>query len=397
MTIAVYIDAGSRYEPDAIGGVSHLIEHMLFKGTRRYPTAYALSAAVDRVGGLLNAETDRELTVYSCKVPAERMCVALDVLADMVQQPCFDPEEFERERSVVLEELASVADHPGDVAEQILDELLWPNHPLGREIAGTPESVRALALEQAIDYFHERYVAGNAVVSVAGPLPHELVEERAARAFGGWRSGSAPPPPPAPEPLAGLRLGLRTRNSEQAHILLAVPGLPTRHPLRIASDLVSAVYGEAMSSRLFVELREQRALCYEVGSSNSHLRDTGSFVSYAAVAPERLDEAVAALRDELLRLRAGLEEHELAHAREMTHGRIELRMEDTRSLAGWAGAQLVLNGRVREVDEILAEVDAVTVADTRRVAERLVRPELLRAAVVGPLRSRRRLERLLGG
>jgi predicted Zn-dependent peptidase len=395
VSISFYIGAGSRYETKAVAGLSHVVEHMLFKGSAGRPTAKDISEAVDRVGGMLNGGTDRELTVYYVKVARPHFTLALDILVDMLLHPVMDLAELEKERKVIIEELAMVGDSPAQQADLLLDSVLWPDQPLGWDVAGTEESVSALSPEAISDYFARQYVPNNTVVSVAGAVEHAEVVEALTRHMGTWASGTPGAWYPAGNEHCKAQARVQYKKSEQAHISLAVPGVSNQHPDRYAVDMLSVILGEGMSSRLFMELREKRSLCYDVHSYTSHFLDTGAFSVYAGVDPAQAPAAVEAILEQLAFARDGFPEDELSKARELTKGRLLLRMEDTRSVSGWLGVQEILAGHVRTVDDVVESVEAVTLDDLRRVAGDLFRKERLAMAVVGPFRSEKKFTSLL--
>lgn len=394
VSVSFYVGAGSRYEQPADAGISHVVEHMLFKGTTKRPSARAISETVDRVGGMLNGATDRELTVYYVKVAKPHFEESFDLLVDMLRNPLMDGGELEKERKVIIEELAMVGDSPAQQADLLLDEVMWPDQPLGRDVAGTPETVSAATTDGVRSYFAGQYVPNNTVLAVAGAVDHARVVRMAEEALGDWESGE-PSDWLRAKDCSTERVRVLFKKSEQTHLSLAVRGVPTDHPDRYAVDLLSAMLGEGMSSRLFLELREQRSLCYDVHSYTTHFLDTGAFSVYAGVDPKQAREAVAAILEQLALARDGFPEEELHKAKELTKGRMLLRMEDTRAVSGWLGVQELLTGRVKEVDEVVASIDRVTTDDITRVARDLFRTESLSMAVVGPLRSAKRLEPLL--
>jgi len=393
--VSLYVGAGSRYEREEEAGLSHFLEHLLFKGSEKRPSAKEIAEAIDRVGGIMNGGTDRELTVYYIKVARLHLGLALDVLVDLVSRPLLDPGELEKERQVVLEELAMVADSPQQLSDLLLDSLLWPGQPLGRDVAGTPESVAALTGEMVADYLHRQYVANNIVVAVAGDIDHQRLVDDIWAAMGEWPAGAPGRWFPAADG-GRTRCGVRYKATEQAHVNLAVPGIPLNHPDRYALSFISIILGEGMSSRLFMELREKRGLVYDVHSYVSQFLDTGLFTVYAGVDPKKAPEAVRLIVEELTRLQAdGPTSDELTKARELSKGRLLLRMEDTRAVSGWLGGQELLLGEVRSVDQAVAEMEAVTLEDLQRLARELLRPEQMRLAVVGPYRSDKRFAPLL--
>jgi predicted Zn-dependent peptidase len=394
-SVSIYVGAGSRYETPPEAGLSHFVEHLCFKGTERRPTPREISEVIDSVGGILNASTDRELTVYYCKVALPHLELALDVLVDMLRRPIFAPDEVEKERKVILEELAMVADSPSQQVDVLIDEVLWPDQPLGWDVAGSEKSVRGITREMTLAYLHRQYIPNNAVISVAGNVSHEEVVDLVSRYLGDWERGIPGGWFPAVNSQTAPRTGVLYKRSEQAHLSLALHGLSSQHPDRYVLDLLSVIFGEGMSSRLFLELRERRGLCYDVHSYVSHFLDTGSFSVYAGVDPGNARETVAALMKELARLRDGISEEELTKAKELSKGRLLLRMEDTRSVSGWLGGQEILTGRVRTADEVVEILDAIQPADLDRVVSNLLQTDQLNLAVVGPFRSDKKFAALL--
>ncbi len=396
VALSIYVGAGSRYEAPEQSGVSHLLEHLVFKGTTKRPSPQEISEAIDGVGGVLNAGTDRELTVYYAKVAAPHFVLAADVLTDMVRHPLIAAEELEKERKVVIEELASIADSPAQLVDILLDATMWPGQPLGRDVAGSEASVSSLTREVALAYLKRQYVPNNMVVAVAGAIEHEAVVEAIGSALRDWERGVPASWFPAVNGQDASRTAVQYKRTEQAHIEIAVHALSSQHPDRYALDLISVILGEGMSSRLFMELREKRALCYDVHSYASHYLDAGAFAVYAGVDPKKAPEAAQALVEELAKVRCdGVSEDELRKAKELSKGRLLLRMEDTRSVSGWLGGQEMLNGGVKTPDEVVALMEAVTPDDIRRVAREVLDERQMTLAIVGPFKSDRRFASLL--
>lgn len=395
VSVSVYVGAGSRYERDNEAGLSHFLEHLLFKGTEKRPTAKEISEAIDGVGGMMNGGTDREYTVYYIKVARPHLDLALDILLELVRRPLIDPMEIDKERQVVLEELAMVADSPAQMADLLVDVTLWPDQPLGRDVAGTPDSVRQVSREMALGYLHSQYVPNNIVMALAGNVEHQEIVDSIGQALGDWPAGSPSTWFPARDAI-GPRCAVRYKSTEQAHICLALRGLPLNHPDRYALSFLSIILGEGMSSRLFMELREKRGLVYDVHSYVSHFLDTGAFSVYTGVDPKRAVQALQVVLAELARLRdEGPSIEELTKARELSKGRLLLRMEDTRNVSSWIGGQELLLEKVFGVEQAVEEMDAVTLEDLSRVSRQLIVSEQLHLAVVGPYRSDKRFAPLL--
>lgn len=383
-TVSFYVGAGSRYELDAEAGLSHFLEHMLFKGASRRPTARHISEAIEGVGGLHNAATDREATVYYAKVPDTVALEAVDILADMVSAPIMDARELEKERLVILEELAMVEDNPSELAGILIDETLWPGQPLGRNIGGSPESVGALPLARVNSYLAAQYVPSNMVLAVAGNVRHGQVVQAAERWLGAVPDRAAGPWHPHVARNGHARVAVREKATEQVHLCLAYPAVSLGDPDRFAVDILSAVLGEGMSSRLFMELREERALVYDVHSYASEFRDAGSFTVYAGCDPTNARIATEAILEQIDGVLEDIPTPEFEKCKSMARGRIQLRMEDTRSVAGWIGSQELLLGEILTVDEVIAKIDGVTPDDVRRVAARIFDRSGATLAAVGP-------------
>jgi predicted Zn-dependent peptidase len=288
-----------------------------------------------------------------------------------------------------------VEDSPGELAGILIDETLWPHQPLGRNVGGTPESVQALPLAAVNRYLKAQYVPSNMVLVAAGNVVHEEVVGAAER----WLGGMAATPPGAWYPLEARngtpRIAIREKATEQAHICIAYPSVSLNHPDRYAVDLLSTLLGEGMSSRLFLELREERALVYDVHSYPSEFRDAGSFTIYAGCDPESARVTVEATLEETARLLRDIPAIEFEKAKSMARGRIQLRMEDTRSVAGWLGSQELLQDEIHTVDEVVERINAVNLDDVLRVGKEILRPERAALAAVGPYEDESMFEGLL--
>jgi len=394
--ICIFIGTGSRYEMAEQAGLSHFVEHLCFKGTERRPTAKELSETIDGVGGILNGGTDKELTVYWAKVARPHFLLALDLLGDMLRNSKFDPLDMENERKIIIEELNMCMDSPQSRVDMLIDEVIWPAQPLGRDVAGSKETVAAIDRNMLLDYLSTHYLPSNTVVSVAGDISHNEVVDAVMSALGDWPDGVPMSWVPAENGQDASRLVVEPRKTEQAHLCLAVRGISHMHPDRFILDLLNLILGEGMSSRLFLEIRERRGLAYEIHSHVSHFHDSGSVNICAGVDPKRVEDAIEAIVMELVKLREEqVSEAEVIKAKELGKGRLMLRMEDTRNVTGWIGGQELLMGHIRTVDEVISILDAVTASELQRVARELFVTNKLCLALVGPSFKERRLERLL--
>jgi predicted Zn-dependent peptidase len=385
VSISFFVGAGSRYETEAQAGISHFVEHLCFRGTSKRPTAKDISTAIEGVGGILNGGTDKELTVYWCKVARPYFQTALDVLVDMLTDSRFDPADIEKERQVIIEEINMSNDTPSQRVALLIDELLWPEHPLGRDIAGSKESVSAITRDMLLGYLASQYQPGNAVVAIAGDLQHQEMVTAVSQILGKWTGQQPHPGYPAYQEQLMPRLRVETRDMEQVQLCLALPGLPLLHPQRFSLDLLNVILGEGMSSRLFTQIRDKLGLAYSINSYVDHFLDTGSLIISAGVETKNLQVAIRAILEELARLRELIPEAELEKAKEFAKGRLLLRMEDTRNVAGWMGGQEILTGRILSVDQVVSIIDALTTEELQRLAQELLVGDKLRLAVVGPV------------
>jgi len=383
--VGFFIGVGSRYESKGENGITHFIEHMLFKGTTKRPTAKDIALAIEGIGGVFNASTGRELTTYWAKVAQDHFPDAVDVLADMLLNSKLDEEELEKERGVIIEEINMTLDRPSDWVHQLATELVWPDHPLGRDQAGTKESVSGLTRAMMHGYLNNHYQPASTVLAVAGNIEHDdAVKEIAARlsAWGKKQRGSYLP---LAEEQEAARVRMEHKPSQQAHLCLVLPGLSLFDDDKYNVSLLNTILGQGMSSRLFLEIREKRGLAYSVYSYVFLLQDAGLTGVYAGVDVEQIEEALKAILVELDKARQEpVSGQELDKAKEFTKGRLLLQMEDSFAVASWAGRQELLEERVLSVDEVLEAVDAVTAEDVQRVAQELFREEKLNLAVVGP-------------
>ncbi len=395
VSICFFIGVGSRYESQEQAGICHFIEHLLFRGTKRRATAREVSEAIEGVGGILNGGTDRELTSYWCKVAKPHFESALDVLADILLNSRFDPQDIDKERRVIIEEINMGYDDPSQRASLLIDELLWPGHPLGRDIAGSKQSVLATTRETMLDFLARQYLPGNMVVAVAGDIQHEEAVAAVGRVIGNWAGLGPPSGYEAYRGGKARRLSIERRDIEQVHLYLALPGLSLGHPKRFTLDLLNVILGEGMSSRLFTEIRDRLGLAYSIYSYVEHFHDTGSVAIYAGVEPKNLQVAIRAILEQLSRLKETVSEPELAKAKELAKGRLLLRMEDSRSVAGWLGGQEALTGQVLTVSQVQAIIDAITAEELESLARGLMTSRRLRLALVGPVAKDEPLEGLL--
>jgi predicted Zn-dependent peptidase len=382
---AIWIGAGARYETPEISGVSHFIEHILFKGTKKRKDNLRISQAIEGVGGSINGFTDKESTCYLVKVPASEFLLGIDVLADIVLDSLFQDESIERERGVIIEEIKMVRDRPDSWVHEMLEDLVWPDHPMGRSIAGTLDSITAMSKEAILNYFRAFYHPGNIVVSVAGNISQEEVNRVVTGLFQGREGREKKTFAQVDIGVQGPSVRVENRDTKQANIVLGFPGYSRLHPSRYALELLDVVLGQGMSSRLFQEVRVKRGLAYSVGSQYSPHQDTGLLRIYAGVDPERGEDTVEVILEQLAKIReTPITQDELRMAKDFYKGSLSLRLEDTLSLALRHGGHMVLSGKIIPVEEVLERIEAVTAEEIQSVAKDLLRKEKLSLAAVGP-------------
>ncbi len=387
--LAAYVGVGSRDEARATLGLSHYLEHMLFKGTESRPEPAAISAAIEGAGGSLNAFTTRELTSYWNRVPFDRLPLAMDVLADSVRHSLLAESEIERERTVICSEIRRAHDQPGQRVGQLLTQVTYGDQPLGWEIAGDLDSVGAVTREHLTEHIETWYRPANLVLSVAGNVQREDVLELAERHWGhGWNSEALERSPGrrrASESMSDQSIQIEVRDNEQCNLALALRAFSRLDPDRYAMHLLNEVLGGGMSSRLFTEIREKRGLAYSVGSHPTGFDDTGHLTIMAGVTAEHVLETVDVVMDELGKLAADrVGDDELKRVREHVIGSFRLGLDAAASWCHRAGGMLLSNGFIEPVEETIAGYEQVSAADIQRVAQRFIREDNLTAAVVGP-------------
>jgi predicted Zn-dependent peptidase len=380
--IGVWLTRGSRHESDADSGIAHFVEHMLFKGTHTR-SARDLAQQIDSIGGQVDAFTSKEYAGYYIKVLDEHLPIALDLLSDMLLRPALAPEEVAREQGVVLEEIKMVEDTPDDLVHEIFAQQFWANHPLGRPILGTAETVSALSSARLRSFFQQTYVAPNLVVAAAGRLDHDVLRDAVARAFDSLQPTRDVAASTAPRVTTGLVT--RQKDIEQSHVCLGTPTVSQVHVDRHAALVLNTILGGSISSRLFQHIREDRGLAYSVFSNLATYSDTGMLSVYAGCAADKVEEVVALTLGEFRTLRSTpVDADELRRAKDHLKGSVMLGLENTSSRMSHLARQEMVFGHQTTFDQILANIESVSAEDVLRVAGDMFQDGTITASVVGP-------------
>jgi predicted Zn-dependent peptidase len=394
VSVGIWVKTGSRREPAERNGISHFIEHMVFKGTARR-SCEEIARTMDSVGGMLDAFTTKELVCFNAKVLDEHLPLAFDVISDMVLEPMFPAEEIEREKSVVLEEIKMDEDNPEALVNEAFLQGVWAGHALGRPILGTRETVGNFEQGKVFDWFRRCYVPNEIVVSAAGHLEHERLVELAAAAFGKLASAPNGYHDAAPEPRAVMVVRQKAA-LEQAHVCLGVPAFAVNDSRRFASALLNTLLGAGMSSRLFQNIRERQGLAYAVFSEMTNYHDTGLLTVYAGTGGDKVEGLVRSVVDEFRRLkREPVSDEELQRAKEQLKGSMTLSLESPGSRMGNRARQEMYFGRFYSLEEVFASVDAVSSEQLQQVAAELFTPEHIALCALGQLDGFRPTRELL--
>jgi predicted Zn-dependent peptidase len=384
-SIGIWLAAGGRYEDKANKGVAHFLEHMAFKGSAKY-SCDEIKQLVEGVGGNINAFTAEEETCYYAKVPSNHLKETFDVLADISFFPKITPKDIEKERAVILEEIKMYHDLPQYHVGELLEGLLWPDHPLGQGLAGTSKSVGAMTAAHLRDFKKNHYVPANTVISACGSVKHEELLALVSAKLGKLTGTLASPCLPARRTQDKPALHLHTKSTEQMHLAMGYLAYETNHKDYYVLALLSIIIGGNMSSRLFNELREKRGLAYSVSSGMKSLNDTGGFIIRAGVENSKIVDALKLILKVLAKLTAnGVKEDEFKRAQEYYMGQFLLGLEDTMDQMLWMGGVIISNDQVKSMGDVIKKIKAVTRADIKRVAREILNPQKLNVAIIGPM------------
>ncbi len=379
-SLGVWVGSGSRDEQPDEHGISHLLEHMAFKGTTRR-TARQIAEEIEAVGGDLNAATSVESTAYYARVLKADVPLALDVLSDILSDPAFDPEELQREQNVIVQEIGAAEDTPDDLIWDRLQATAFPGQPIGRSILGTPETVRSFDRRRIAAYLARNYRAPDMVVAAAGAVDHRAVVGEVERRFANFNAAAAPGPDPA-HFVGGAHI--EPRDLEQVHVALAMPGLPVRDPNLMSLDVFANVLGGGMSSRLFQEVREQRGLCYTIQAFHAPYMDTGMFGLYAGTDSQDLPELMQVVVNEINEAAETIDEIEVARAKAQMKAGLLMALESSSARVGQLARQMLAWGRPIPLDELVGKIDAVTVESARAAGRALIARGRPAVAALGP-------------
>lgn len=394
--VDVFVKTGSRHESARVNGISHFLEHLFFKGSKLYPTAMALSHALDAIGAEYNANTGKEHTQYYIKAARAHFGFIFEILTDMIQNPVFAAEEIEREKGVIVEEINMYRDTPMRHVEDVLEELMWPGHPLGRNIAGTKEVINKITRDDIMDYVQAFYQPGNLILSVAGAFPEKtlrrLLDKYWAnlprKKFPGWQKAKTEQKKPA--------VRVEHKKTEQFHLAMGFRSYDYNHPNYIVQIVLAAILGSGMSSRLFVEIREREGWAYYVKAATGNYQDTGNFVIQAGVRRAVLGKVIRKTIEELRKIRqTRVSRTELNKAKEYLKGTMTLSLEESETLLGWYLDQLAFRKTVLSPEGAFALIDKVKPADIQRVANDIFQGKKLNLAVVGPASETKGIRNLL--
>jgi len=387
VSLGLWVGVGGRYEKEEESGISHFIEHIVFKGTKKR-TCTQIKQAIEGVGGNLNAFTGEEFTTFLTKIPYKYLRRGLDVLSDMVLEPLLKEEDIQREKIVVCEEIKMYLDLPMHYVHFLLSQLLWPNHPLGRFLAGSIESVQKIDKEKILQYHKRHYFPQNIVIAAAGNIEHKDIVEQCQEVFSNLQNKDKESFLPAPDEQKKSQFNFFSKQTAQSHLCLGFPSFPRSHPQRYVLKILDIILGANMSSRLYQEVREKRGLAYEIGSQTQEFQDSGLFSISAGVENKNLEETLKVIKDELERIKEEVEEEEIERAKEFFRGQLLLGLESTNNYMLAIGEELSSLDRLFSPEEILKQIDRINSRDLKEVSRQIFKREKLNLAVIGDIQEK---------
>jgi predicted Zn-dependent peptidase len=392
VAVGIWVGIGGRYEEKNLQGISHFVEHLLFKGTKKR-NSEEISQAIEGLGGHINAYTSEEFTCYMVKIRGKHQGYALEVLLDMIGNSLFDKDEIEKERHVIMEESHMILDHPGHYIGELVHELMWPNHPLGRMLVGTDKTITSIKREDIIGFHKVNYAISNMLISIAGNVDEKRLLDDAKRYTSKLPLGEKPAAPSFMSEQNEANIKIIEKPTEQIHVCIGMHGVPREDPDRYTLKLLSIILGENMSSRLFQTVREKHGLCYEISTGLSYFKDTGGFVISSGVKPNHLDKYISLVIKELKKIKTDyVSSGELKRAKEFYEGQLVLGFEKTMTKMLWMGEFLMSTGKVPSKKEVLEDIRKVSVKDIIRLSERIFNGNNLNVAIIGPVGKNTKLE-----
>lgn len=404
-SLTVWVGVGSRFERDSQAGISHFLEHMVYKGTKKRPSPEVVSYDIDSIGAQANAGTSHEWTNFYLKARADLLETSFDILSDVVLHPRLAESEIEKERGVIIEEIAMKEDEPQEKIGDTFLNLIFAGSSLGRSIAGTKKTVKNIQRDDFINYTKMHYDAKNIILTVAGGVTEKRVENLAEKYFSYLRGTKKETPEKFKNTQKRAKVKLQYKKTEQAHLYFGFLGQERTHEDRFAESVLATILGRGFSSRLFTEVRERRGLAYAIGTSVSRFIDTGIFATYAGVRIDKLEEVIKILKEEHYKMtippaqggKDAVGEKELQKAKDYIKGKMALSLENTLNVNDFFANQLLFLDKIRTPDEIFEKVDAVSADDVARVAKKIFTPKRLSLAILGPYKNEEKIKSLVNG
>lgn len=400
VTVTVWVKTGSRNEEEKVGGISHFLEHMVFKGSKKRPSAKAISEAVDSMGGEFNAATSKDWTNFYIKTRVGNVETAMDILSDMVLDPLLKSEEIEREKGTIIQEIAMYEDTPMMHIHDVFESVMFEGNPLGWDTAGSAKTVKSIKKDDFLQYRDTHYHPDGMMVSVVGGIEEKKITDLVEKYFSRLKPVSGLPFKSAAfeTKQTSPRFKLQTKKSEQAHLILGFMSEGRGYEGRFAQSILAAILGGGMSSRMFIEVRERRGLAYSIQTGMSRYQEVGYLSTYAGVNVEKADEAVAVILKQYYGITNGqfpISNKELLKAKEFLKGHLALALEDTKDVTGFFGDQALFTKEVLTPEEVYKRVDGVTLEDVLKEAKKLITKDRLNLAIIGPYNDRNKFEKLL--
>lgn len=396
VTVSIFVKAGSRYEEAMFNGISHFLEHLHFKGSKKYRSAKKLSETIDAIGGEFNANTGKEHTQYFIRSAYEHLPLIFGVLTDMLQNPLFDEKEMEREKGVIIEEINMYKDNPQIHVEALFEELMWPNSALGRDIAGSPEIIKMCSRAYILNYRQKFYQPNNMIIAISGNFKPEEFEKEVDKLWGAVKGSTMAQYEAVYEKQNKPKLILQSKPTEQAHMIVGFCAYPYRHKNNQALRIMATILGGGMSSRMFIRIRERLGLAYYVSCSYNNYLDTGNFFVQAGLKINSAPKTLEVILDELKKIRDnGISSQEMNKAKEYIKGKIALTLEDPQNKLEWYLSQEAFTGKLKTVRQVFEELDAVTFDQVKKAAYDIIKENHLNVAIIGPFKDKEVFEKRL--